>query len=102
MSKRIVVTGASGNVGTALLRRLVGDGHDYDIVGVSRRPPPQEGVYARADWHQVDLAEPGVEIQLHRIFRGAACVVHLAWGFQPTRNTRYLDAVAINVGTERV
>ena len=21
---------------------------------------------------------------------------HLAWGFQPTRNTRYLDAVAIN------
>lgn len=96
MSKRIVVTGASGNVGTALLRRLVGDGHDYDIVGVSRRPPPQEAVYARADWHQVDLAEPGVEIQLHRIFRGAACVVHLAWGFQPTRNTRYLDAVAIN------
>ncbi|OBG90598.1 epimerase [Mycobacterium sp. E3251] len=96
MSKRIVITGASGNVGTALLRRLVEDGHDYDIVGVSRRQPPLDGVYARADWHQVDLAEPGVEIQLHKIFRGAACVVHLAWGFQPTRNTRYLDAVAIN------
>jgi hypothetical protein len=69
-----------------LLRRLGEDGHDYDIVGVSRRPPPLEGVYACADWHQVDLAEPGVGIQLHRIFRGAACVVHLAWGFQPTRN----------------
>lgn len=96
MSKRIVITGASGNVGTALLRRLVQDGRDYDIVGVSRREPPPDGVYACADWHQVDLAEPGVEIQLQRIFRGAACVVHLAWGFQPTRNTRYLDAVAIN------
>lgn len=96
MSKRIVITGASGNVGTALLRRLVHDGDDYDIVGVTRRQPPAEGVYSCADWHQVDLAEPGVEIQLHNIFRGAACVVHLAWGFQPTRNTRYLDAVAIN------
>jgi UDP-glucose 4-epimerase len=96
VSKRIVVTGASGNVGTALLRRLVEDGHDYDIVGVSRRQPPLEGVYACADWHQLDLAEPGVEIALHQIFRGAACVIHLAWGFQPTRNTRYLDAVAIN------
>lgn len=96
MPKRIVITGASGNVGTALLRRLIDDGNDYDIVGVSRREPPPEGVYARADWHQVDLAEPGVEIRLHKLFRGAACVVHLAWGFQPTRNTRYLDAVAIN------
>lgn len=96
MAKRIVITGASGNVGTALLRRLVRDGDDYEIVGVSRRRPSADGVYGRADWHQVDLAEPGVEIQLHKIFRGAACVVHLAWGFQPTRNTRYLDAVAVN------
>jgi UDP-glucose 4-epimerase len=96
VSKRIVITGASGNVGTALLRRLAEDGHDYDVVGVSRRQPPLEGVYSSADWHQVDLSEPGVEIQLHKIFRGASCVVHLAWGFQPTRNTRYLDAVAIN------
>ena len=37
-----------------------------------------------------------MEIKLHEAFRGAACVVHLAWGFQPTRNTRYLDAVALN------
>lgn len=96
MSKRIVITGASGNVGTALLRRLAEDGDDYDVVGVSRRKPPPDGVYASADWHQVDLADPGVEIRLHRLFRGAACVVHLAWGFQPTRNTHYLDAVAVN------
>lgn len=95
MFKRIVITGASGNGGTALPRRLVDGGHDYDIVGVSRRQPPREGVYARADWHQLDLAEPGVEIQLHRIFRGAACVVHLAWGFHRPA-TRVTWTVAIN------
>jgi hypothetical protein len=29
------------------------------------------------------------------VFEGARAVVHLVWGFQPTRNTRYLDAVGI-------
>lgn len=96
MSKRIVITGASGNVGTALLRRLADDGSDYDIVGIVRRRPPPDDVYRSVHWHEVDLADPGVEIQLLNVFRGAACVVHLAWGFQPTRNRRYLDAVGVN------
>jgi nucleoside-diphosphate-sugar epimerase len=96
VSKRIVITGASGNVGTALLRRLAEGGTDYEIVGVTRRRPPPEGVYRCVQWHELDLADPGVEIQLLNVFRGAQCVIHLAWGFQPTRNTRYLDAVAIN------
>lgn len=96
MSKRIVITGASGNVGTALLRRLAEDGTDYEIVGITRRQPPPEGVYGSVQWHELDLADPGVEIQLLNVFRGARCVIHLAWGFQPTRNRRYLDAVAVN------
>ena len=38
---RIVITGASGNVGTALLLRLGGDdGDGHELVGISRRPPP--------------------------------------------------------------
>lgn len=101
MAERIVITGASGNVGTALLRRLVRDAHDYEIVGVTRREPPAAGVYAAAEWHQLDLAEPDLGIRLQKLFRGAACIVHLAWGFQPTRNTRYLNAVAVN-GTSAV
>jgi uncharacterized protein YbjT (DUF2867 family) len=36
VSKRIVITGASGNVGTALLRRLAEDGTDYEIIGITR------------------------------------------------------------------
>jgi UDP-glucose 4-epimerase len=96
VSTRIVITGASGNVGTALLRRLAEGGTDYEIVGITRRRPPPDGVYRSVRWHELDLADPGVEVQLLNVFRGAQCVIHLAWGFQPTRNTRYLDAVAIN------
>ncbi|AFC44929.1 MULTISPECIES: NAD-dependent epimerase/dehydratase family protein [Mycobacterium avium complex (MAC)] len=96
MPKRIVITGASGNVGTALLRRLTADDSDYEIVGISRRRPPSDDVYRSAHWHELDLADSGVELELLKVFRGAACVVHLAWGFQPTRNRRYLDAVGVN------
>lgn len=96
MPKRIVITGASGNVGTALLRRLTADDSDYEIVGISRRRPPSDDVYRSAHWHELDLADPAVELELLKVFRGAACVVHLAWGFQPTRNRRYLDAVGVN------
>lgn len=92
MPKRIVITGAGGNLGTALLRRLARDDTDYDIAGIARRAPRPDGAYRPVDWHQLDLADPGAEAELHSVFRGADCVVHLAWGFQPTRNAGYLDA----------
>jgi nucleoside-diphosphate-sugar epimerase len=101
MATRIVITGASGNVGTALLKRLTASGLDYEIEGIARRRPPPTGVYQRARWHQLDLASPQAVTRLQRLFTGADCVVHLAWGFQPTRNTPYLDAVGIG-GTSAV
>ncbi|MHA7651383.1 NAD-dependent epimerase/dehydratase family protein [Mycobacterium sp. ML4] len=59
MARRIAVTGASGNVGTALLRMLAearGD-RDYEIVGIARREPPSEDVYGNVEWHQLDVPE---------------------------------------------
>jgi UDP-glucose 4-epimerase len=95
MAARIVITGASGNVGTALLRRLTRSGSEYDIVGIARRTPPRTGVYQSAVWHRLDIAEPDAAERLRKFFDGADWVVHLAWGFQPTRNVSYLDAVGI-------
>ncbi|OAN36110.1 NAD-dependent epimerase/dehydratase family protein [Mycolicibacterium iranicum] len=92
---RIVITGASGNVGTALLRRLTDSGADHDLVGVVRRPPQPAGVYRSVDWHALDLAKPEAPQQLPGIFDGADAVVHLAWGFQPTRNTGYLHKTGV-------
>jgi len=93
--KRIVITGASGNLGTALLNSLAEAGGRYEIVGIARRAPPRDGVYESVEWHQLDVASTGVELELCNVFRGAACVVHLAWGFRPTGDARYLDAVGI-------
>ena len=93
-----VITGASGNVGTALLRVL---GSEHEIVGVVRRPPEKQGVYARADWCSLDLTEPDAIAALREVFEGADAVVHLAWGFQPTRDTRYLTRLGVG-GTSAV
>ena len=96
MPTRIVIIGASGNIGTALLRRLAAAEGEYEIHGVARRRPPPIGVYESVTWHQLDVAEHLAATRLQRVFTGADSVVHLAWAFQPTRNTRYLDAVGVN------
>ena len=100
MATRVVITGASGNVGTALLAALAEKG-GYDVTGVTRRRPPDSGIYRSATWHQVDLAERDAATALQPIVEGADCVVHLAWGFQPTRNITYLEALGVG-GTRSV
>jgi UDP-glucose 4-epimerase len=93
---RIVVTGASGNVGTALLRRLDADPeHRHEIVGVVRRPPPAEPPYDTATWVAADLADLQVGPHLDAAMAGADAVVHLAWGFQPARDVDYLERVGV-------
>lgn len=102
---RIVITGASGNVGTALLRALRTSDQSHELVGVVRRPPesrgPTDEIYGEARWYALDLAGDGVAGHLREVFEGADAVVHLAWGFQPTRNTDYLTRLGVG-GTTAV
>jgi nucleoside-diphosphate-sugar epimerase len=87
---RIIVTGASGNVGVALLRRLHAEG-GHEVVGLSRRPPPTDAEpYSTARWHHVDLADASATALLSRIVRDAEAVVHLAWAIQPGRDRELL------------
>ncbi len=97
---RIVVTGASGNVGSALLRRLVGDG-EHDLVGVVRRRPDPVEPFAGAEWVTADLSREDSRNALRRACTGADAVVHLAWGFQPTHREDYLAELGVG-GTRRV
>ena len=92
---KIVITGASGNVGTALLRALGDEPQVTRIVGLARRLPSLE-------LQKVErIAADVVDSPLEQIFRGADAVVHLAWAIQPTRDRRTL--VQINVtGSRRV
>jgi nucleoside-diphosphate-sugar epimerase len=80
----IVVVGASGNVGTALLRRLRAEG-GHQIVGVARRIP-SGAEYAGIDWRACDIGAPDATGTLSGIFQGADAVVHLAWQIQPSHD----------------
>jgi nucleoside-diphosphate-sugar epimerase len=75
---RVVITGATGNVGTSLVERLSADDAVTEIVGVARRATDWSQPKTR--WVQVDVAVDDLE----PVFRAADAVVHLAWIFQPT------------------
>jgi nucleoside-diphosphate-sugar epimerase len=96
---RTVITGASGNVGTALLRRLREGGHE--LVGLCRRPPEAVPPYDAATWRALDLADEDAEDELADVVARADAVVHLAWGFQPSHDVGYLERVGVG-GTHAV
>lgn len=93
---RIVITGATGNVGTALLRRLRGETGVTEILAISRRAPdrtvePYDGI----EWKHIDVGADDARSRLTDAMRGADAVVHLAWILQPNRNERELYRVNV-------
>jgi UDP-glucose 4-epimerase len=81
---RVAVTGATGNVGTSVMRALAADPAIASLVGVARRRPRLE--LAKTEWVEADVERD----DLARLFRGTDTVVHLAWRIQPSRD---LDAL---------
>jgi len=92
---RIVITGASGNVGTSLLKALAGDASVDEVVGIARRRP--DIALPKTEWVAADI----VDADLTELFHGADCVVHLAWLIQPARDQRLLQRVNVE-GSARV
>jgi nucleoside-diphosphate-sugar epimerase len=92
---RVVVTGATGNVGTSVLQALAQEMAVDEIVGLARRRP--ELSMPKTTWLAADV----VDADLAAIFRGADCVVHLAWLIQPSRDQRVLQRVNVE-GSARV
>jgi len=90
---RVVVTGASGNVGTSVLEALADEPEVESIVGLARRVP--EMSFPKVEWVGADVTES----ELTPIFSGADAVVHLAWAIQPSRNEALTER--INVGGTR-
>lgn len=81
---RVVVTGATGNVGTSVVGALADDPEIESILGLARRRP-------RVAIPKVTWAEASVcATNLVPLFAGADAVIHLAWLIQPSRDRRAL------------
>jgi UDP-glucose 4-epimerase len=92
---RVVVIGATGNVGVRVVEALARRDEVHAVVGVARRLPaldmPKTGFVA-ADIRHADLVS---------IFEGADAVVHLAWMIQPGHDERTTFSTNVE-GSRRV
>jgi nucleoside-diphosphate-sugar epimerase len=93
---RVVVTGATGNVGTSVLAALGRDPQVTEVVGLARRVPESLSL-PTVRWRQADVTET----PLAPIFEGADAVVHLAWAIQPSHDEAEMERVNV-LGSQRV
>ncbi|HEY8809165.1 MAG TPA: DUF892 family protein [Solirubrobacterales bacterium] len=92
---KVVVTGATGNVGTSTVKALSESREIDEIVGLARRKPswtPPKTSWLEANVLTADLAA---------IFAGADAVIHLAWAIQPSRDAVTLERINVE-GSRRV
>lgn len=94
---RVVVTGATGNVGTAVMRALSMEPQVDSALGLARRRP--ELHLPKVEWASIDLGQPGAEQEMLGALRGADAVIHLAWRIQSARDADDMHQVNV-AGTE--
>lgn len=75
---RVVITGATGNVGTSVIDALGTDEGVDSVLGLARRVPRWPA--AKTEWAQADVRQDDLVLHL----RGADVLINLAWQFQPT------------------
>jgi UDP-glucose 4-epimerase len=92
---RVVVVGATGNVGSSVVSTLASDPAIDHVVGAARRPGGLE--VAGLEWARADIRTD----DLDRLFAGADAVVHLAWLIQPSHRPEVLRSVNVT-GTRRL
>ncbi|MGN6255922.1 MAG: NAD-dependent epimerase/dehydratase family protein [Solirubrobacterales bacterium] len=86
---RVVVTGASGNVGTSVLEALGREPQVKEIVAIARRVP--EVAMPKVEWVGADV----LEAPLASLFDGADAVIHLAWAIQPSRDEAVTERINV-------
>jgi UDP-glucose 4-epimerase len=77
---RVVVGGATGNIGTSVLRSLEKEDSVESVLGLARRLPNLP--MSKVEWASADVVTDDLVLHL----RGADTVVLLAWIIQPARD----------------
>lgn len=96
---RVVVVGATGNVGSAVLRRLANEPQVEAVTGLARRPPPPDG--SQVAWRSIDIGAQTAVAEMATWFAGAGAVIHLAWQIQPSHDRAQLQRTNVQ-GTAHV
>ena len=92
---RVAVIGASGNIGTSVLRALLPDPAISHVLAIARRPAPSAG--GKLTWLARDVTADDLRADL----AGVDAVVCLSWLIQPSRDEARMRAVNVD-GTLRV
>lgn len=92
---KVVVTGATGNVGTSTVKALSKGQEIDEIVGLARREPIWK--QPKTSWLEANV----LTADLAATFEGADAVIHLAWAIQPSRDAVTLERINVE-GSRRV
>lgn len=92
---KVVVTGATGNVGTSTVQALSESQEIDEIIGLARREPTW--AVPKTSWVEADV----LTSDLGTIFDGVDAVIHLAWAIQPSRDAVTLERINVE-GSRRV
>lgn len=102
---RVAITGATGNVGTRLVERLLAEDAVEQVVAIaSRLPDAATDAVAqspRVVRRRIDLGTEESAGACEAAFAGVDAVVHLAFLLQPSRDPALMAAVNVD-GTRRV
>lgn len=82
----VALTGASGFLGTELIKRLEQDRRYRRVLAIDIVRPNTR--LAKTEFHKLDLTQPGADAELARVFQshGVDTVVHLAFLTRPSHN----------------
>lgn len=92
---RVAITGATGNVGTSLVRAFSLDPDVDEVIGLARRIP--DWGIEKTRWVSCDISRDAIAPHLE----GCDALVHLAWQIQPSRDVPAMWATNVS-GTDRV
>ncbi|MEJ7815484.1 MAG: NAD-dependent epimerase/dehydratase family protein [Rubrobacter sp.] len=92
---RVAVVGATGNVGTSVLRSFAEEPQVESVVGIARRRPAL--TLPKVEWVEADVTRN----DFAPLFRNVDAVISLSWLIQPSRDLNKLWMVNVE-GTMRV